>query len=105
MRYARLLLLALSSVTLPSHAVEYLSSIQQRWDASDFVCIGHASAPAPTGQSKSIDGSERDELWAEFAIERCLKGKMPTAETRVFGYDVVARKEIGAVGSWVPQRF
>jgi hypothetical protein len=95
MRYAPFLLLALSSATLPSHAVEYLSSIQQRWDASDFVCIGHASAPVPTGQSKSIDGSERDELSAEVAIERCLKGKMPTTEIRVFGYDVVARKEIG----------
>lgn len=95
MRYAFFLLLALSPIAPASNAAQYLPSIQQRWDASDLVCTGRASSPARTGQTQNIDGSDRDELAAQVAIETCFKGELPAAaEIRVLGYDVMASKDI-----------
>jgi hypothetical protein len=96
MRYTLPMLLVLSSTAWTSKAAQYLPSIQQRWDASDFVCIGDASSPVRTGLTRTIDGSERDQLSAEVELETCFKGNRPTAsEIRVLGYDVVAMKEVG----------
>jgi hypothetical protein len=49
MHYALSMLLALSSTAWSAEAAQYLPSIQQRWDASDLVCIGDASSPVRTG--------------------------------------------------------
>ena len=95
MRYAILLLLALSSTAWAVEEAHYLPSIQQRWDASELVCIGRASAPVRTGETRRIDGSDRDQLSAEVDLEICFKGESPAAsEIRVFGYDVVATKDV-----------
>lgn len=83
----------LATVALANTPVHYLASIQQRWDASDIVCTGKASAPSRTGQIQNIDGSDRDELAAHAVIERCFKGELPErAQIRVIGYDVVTAK-------------
>jgi hypothetical protein len=96
MRYTLPMLLVLSSTAWTAKAAQYLPSIQQRWDASDFVCIGDASSPGRTGLTRTIDGSERDQLSAEVELETCFKGDRPTAsEIRVLGYDVVAMKNVG----------
>lgn len=96
MRYTLPMLLVLSSTAWTAKAAQYLPSIQQRWDASDFVCIGDASSPVRTGLTRTIDGSERDQLSAEVELETCFKGDRPTAsEIRVLGYDVVAMKNVG----------
>lgn len=95
MRYALTLLLALSS-TAWAEVAHYLPSIQQRWDASDLVCIGSASTPVRTGLIRSIDGSDRDQLSSEVELETCFKGERPTASPiRVLGYDVVAIRDVG----------
>jgi hypothetical protein len=96
MHYALSMLLALSSTAWVAEAAQYLPSIQQRWDASDLVCIGDASSPVRTGLTRTIDGSDRDQLSAEVELETCFKGDRPTAsEIRVLGYDVVAMKDLG----------
>lgn len=96
MHYALSMLLALSSTAWVAEAAQYMPRIQQRWDASDLVCIGDASSPVRTGVTRTIDGSDRDQLSAEVELETCLKGDRPTApEIRVLGYDVVAIKDVG----------
>jgi len=108
MRTASLLLLALSAMAYADEAPRYLATLQQRWDASDLVCIGIASAPARTGLTRTIDGSDRDQLSAEVELETCFKGKRPTPlVVRVFGYDVMAGKDVteGHVYSGPPTGF
>jgi hypothetical protein len=108
MRYASLLLLALTSSAWAAEAAHYLSGIQQRWDASELVCIGRSSSPVRTGQTRSIDGTDRDQLSAEVELETCFKGDLPAAsEIRVIGYDVVAAKDVsqGFAGSGPPTGF
>jgi hypothetical protein len=96
MPYALSLFLALSSTAWAAEAPHYLPSIHQRWDASDLICIGDASPPVRTGLTRTIDGSDRDQLSAEVELETCFKGDRPTAsEIRVLGYDVVAMKDVG----------
>lgn len=96
MHYALLMLLAVSSTAWAAEAVRYLPSIQQRWDASDLVCIGDASSPVRTCLTQAIDGSDRDQLSAEVELETCFKGNRPTAsEIRVLGDSVVAVKNSG----------
>lgn len=95
MRAAILLLLALSSSTYAAETPRYLASIWQRWDASDLVCIGIASAPVATGITRAIDGNNRDQLSSEVTLETCLKGSRPdSAPLRVLGYSVMASKDI-----------
>ncbi len=90
------MLLALSSTAWVAEAAQYMPSIQQRWDASDLVCIGDASSPVRTGLTRTIDGTDRDQLSAEVELETCFKGDRPTAsEIRVLGYDVMAMKDVG----------
>ena len=85
----------LGSVAPANLPAQYLPNIQQRWDASDLVCVGHAASPARTGRVERIDGRDRDELATEVIIERCLKGRLSAnAEIRVLGFDVVALKNI-----------
>jgi hypothetical protein len=89
------LVLALSSVAYAAESPRYLATLQQRWDASDLVCIGSASAPIRTGFTRMIDGSDRDQLSTEVELETCFKGKRPaTSAVRVLGYDVVASKDV-----------
>lgn len=59
MRAAISLLLTLSSVAYAAESPRYLATLQQRWDASDLVCIGIASAPVQTGFTRTIDGRDR----------------------------------------------
>jgi hypothetical protein len=95
MRYALSLLLALSSINWAAEVPHYLPSIHQRWDASDLVCIGDASSPIRSGVTRTIDGSDRDQLSADIELETCFKGDRPAAsEIRVIGYDVVATKDV-----------
>jgi hypothetical protein len=94
MRTAISLLLALQSVTYTVEA-QYLATLQQRRDASDLVCIGVASAPVRTGFTRTIDGSNRDQLSTKVELETCFKGKRPTpSSVRVLGYDVMASKDV-----------
>ena len=96
MRYALSMLLVMSSTAWAAEAAQYLPSIQQRWAASELVCTGDASPPVRTGLTRTIDGSDRDQLSAEVDLETCFKGDRPTAsEIRVLGYDVVASKDVG----------
>jgi len=101
LRFAAMLILcvtpwALAQISTPTTPARYLPSIQQRWDASDLVCIGDASAPTQTGLTQNIDGSDRDQLSAQVEIESCLKGDRPKSpEIRVLGDDVVAAKDSG----------
>lgn len=91
--------LALSSTAWAAEAAHYLPSIHQRWDASDLVCIGDASPPVRTGLTRTIDGTDRDQLSAEVELETCFKGNRPTAsEIRVLGYDVVAMRDVSSQG-------
>ena len=65
----------------------YLSTIHQRWNASDLVCTGNVSKPARTGITRRIDGRDRDQLAARVHIETCFKGALSEqAEIRVIGY-------------------
>ncbi len=80
-----------------AHA-QYLGTIQQRWDASDLVCTGTASAPERSGGMRSIEGSNRDELVARVEFETCLKGEQPPSPVRVIGFDIVARTDFGGRG-------
>ncbi len=108
MRTAISLLLALSSATYAAQAPGYLQSVWQRWDASDLVCTGLASAPARTGITRTIDGSDRDQLSSEVELETCFKGEHPVSSpVRVIGYSEVARKDThrGYVYSGPPPGF
>ena len=108
MRAAISLLLALSSATYASEAPRYLRSVWQRWDASDLVCTGLASAPVRTGINRTIDGSDRDQLSSEVKFETCFKGKPPVSSpVRVVGYSVMASKDIqgGYIYSGPPPGF
>ncbi len=99
MRYASLLLLVLPSAFSVTSGAQYLASIHQRWRASDLVCIGRAASPVRTGEWRTIDGKDRDELSTEVQIERCLKGDPPaTQDVRIIGYDRVAAKDVSAEG-------
>ena len=103
-----LLLLALVPTTYAAEVSRYLPSIWQRWDASDLVCTGVASAPRRTGDNRTIDGSDRDQLSSNVEFETCFKGESPfTSPVRVIGYDVVASKDIqgGYVFSRPPTGF
>jgi hypothetical protein len=101
MRFTAMLILcvtpcALAQIAAPTTPARYLPSIQQRWDASDLVCIGDASAPTQTGLIQNIDGRDRDQLSAQIEIESCFKGDRPKSlEIRVLGDDVVAAKDTG----------
>jgi hypothetical protein len=106
-RIGILLCLALSSAACAAEA-RYLATLQQRWDASDLVCIGIASAPVRTGLTRTIDGIDRDQLATEVEFETCFKGKRPApAAGRVLGYDVLASKDVsgGFVYSGPPTGF
>ena len=88
-----LLLAALGLVASGSENSSYLPTIQARWDASDLVCIGKASAPLLTGASRMIDGRNRDQLSASVVLERCFKGEKPSSsDIRVLGNYVAAAK-------------
>lgn len=94
MRAAISLLLALSSATYAVEAPRYLRSVWQRWEASDLVCSGVASAPVRTGITRTIDGSDRDQLSSKVKLETCFKGKPPVSSpVRVVGYSVTANKD------------
>jgi hypothetical protein len=108
MRAAFSLLLALSSTTCAAQAPRYLPSVWQRWDASDLVCVGLASAPVRTGITRTIDGSDRDQLSSEVKVETCFKGNPPVSSPiRVVGYSEVASKDVlgGYVYSGPPTGF
>jgi hypothetical protein len=80
----------------------------QRWDASDLVCTGLASAPVRTGVTRTIDGRDRDQLSSEVKFETCFKGKSPVSSpVRVVGYSVTASKDIrgGYIYSGPPPGF
>ena len=69
--------------------------MHRRWDASDWVCTGVASAPVRTGSTRTIDGRDRDQLSSEVELETCFKEERPVSSpVRVNGYSVVARKDI-----------
>jgi len=108
-RAAILLCLALlSAAACAAETSRYLATLQERWDASDLVCIGIASAPVRTGFTRTIDGIDRDQLVTEVEFETCLKGKgtAPSA-VRVVGYDARASKDVdgGFVYSGPPTGF
>lgn len=108
MRATILLLLALVPTSYSTEGSRYLPSIWQRWDASDLVCTGVASAPRPTGKNRTIDGSDRDQLSSNVEFETCFKGNRPlTSPVRVIGYNVVASKDIrgGYIFSGPPTGF
>jgi len=100
------LLLLLVSVCLGQNA-RYLAGIQQRWDASDLVCIGNATEPVRTGVVEKFDGDDRDQLSADVTVETCLKGttaevsgtrsalRAADASIHVLGDSVVALKDVG----------
>lgn len=94
--------------TYAAEAPRYLPSIWQRWDASDLVCTGLASAPVGTGITHKIDATDRDQLSCKVKLERCFKGKPPVSSAvRVIGYSVMASKDIhgGIVYSGPPVGF
>ena len=108
MRAGILLLLALSSAIYAAQAPRYLRSVWQRWDASDLVCAGLASTPVRTGITRTIDGTDRDQLSSEVKFETCFKGKPPVSSpVRVVGYSVMASKDIhgGYIYSGPPPGF
>ena len=95
MQTAILLLLALLPTTYAAEVPRYLPSVWQRWDASDWICTGVASAPVRTGSTRTIDGRDRDQLSSEVELETCFKEERPVSSpVRVIGYSVVARKDI-----------
>jgi hypothetical protein len=90
-----LLIASLSVAASASQSVTYVPGIQGRWDISDLVCIGDASAPAPTGVIEVIGRTNRDQLSTDVELERCLKGEAPKSSTiRVFGDNVFAMSEV-----------
>lgn len=91
----RLVLLFLLVPACMGQNVRYLAGIQQRWDASDVVCIGRATEPVRTGVVEKIDGDDRDQLAADVTVETCLKGTTPDASIHVLGDSVVALKDVG----------
>ena len=108
MKAAISFLLALSSATYAAEASRYLGSVWQRWEASDLVCTGLAAAPVRTGITRTIDGTDRDQLATEVEFETCLKGKRPVSSAvRVVGYSAIATKDIhgGYVYSGPPVGF
>ncbi len=92
------LLPALLSIAYANSTPLYLPTIQQRWDASDLVCTAVVSTPIPTGITRQIDGSDRDQLSVEANIEKCFKGKKPKTAIRVIGYSVYAAKDLHGAG-------
>jgi hypothetical protein len=75
--------------------IRNLAMIQERWDASDLVCTGKASAPVRTGRTRMLEGSDRDQLSSEVQLETCFKGERPIEpDVRVLGYDNVALKDV-----------
>ncbi len=88
-----LLLILLAPACLAQN-VQYLSGIQQRWDASDLVCIGNATDPVRTGVIEKINGEDRDQRAADVDVETCLKGSSPSPAIHVLGDDVVAVKRV-----------
>src|SRR5450631_808295 len=108
MRLAISLFLALSSATYAADAPRYLGGVWQRWNASDLVCTGLASAPVRTGITRKIEGSGRDQLSSEVKLETCFKGKQPVSSpVRVLGYSEVASKDVrgGYIYSGPPVAF
>jgi hypothetical protein len=108
MRAAILLLLALSSATYAAEAPRYLRGVWERWNASDLVCTGLASAPVRTGITRKIEGSDRDQLSSKVKLETCFKGKQPVSSpVRVLGYSEVASKDVrgGYIYSGPPVAF
>jgi hypothetical protein len=94
MPVAILLLLTLPP-TAHAEVLQYLQSVWQRWDASEWVCTGVASAPVRTGNARTIDGRDRDQLFSEVRLETCFKGERPgSSPVRVIGYSEVASKDI-----------
>lgn len=108
MRAAILLLLIFPPTTYPAEGPRYLPSIWERWDTSDLVCTGVASAPVRTGGTRRIDGTNRDQLSTEVRFETCFKGKRPlSSPVLVVGYSVMASKDIhgGVIYSGPPPGF
>jgi hypothetical protein len=92
-------MLALLSTVCAAATPLYLPTIKQRWDASDLVCTAVVSSPTPTGVTRQIDGSDRDQLSAEASIEKCFKGEKPPVPTiKVIGYSVYAAKDLHGAG-------
>ncbi len=92
-------MLALFSIACAGTTPLYLPTIQQRWDASDLVCTAVVSTPIPTGVTRQIDGSDRDQLSVKASIEKCFKGKKPPTHTlKVIGYSVYAAKDLHGTG-------
>jgi hypothetical protein len=92
-------MLALLSIAYANSTPLYLPTIQQRWDASDLVCTAVVvSTPIPTGITRQIDGSDRDQLSVEANIEKCFKGRKPQTTIRVIGYSVYAAKDLHGAG-------
>jgi hypothetical protein len=95
MRSVAALLFALVSVSFAAEKPQYLATLQQRWDASDFVCIGLASAPVQTGVIRKIDSRDRDQLVVEVKIERCFKEQSSVPVLiKVLGYSALTSKDI-----------
>lgn len=95
MRAAILLLLTVPPSTYAAEIARYLPSVWQRWNASDRVCTGAASAPIRTGNTRTIDGKVRDQLSSKVKLETCFKGGRPVSSpVRVIGYSEVASKDI-----------
>jgi hypothetical protein len=108
MPFAISLLLVLSSVAYAAEAPRYLATLRQRWDASDLVCIGLVSTPVRTGITRTIEGSDRDQLSSKVKFETCFKGKrLVSSPVRVVGYSVVSSKDIrgGYIYSGPPPGF
>src|SRR5215469_14935243 len=108
MRTVILLLLTLRLDTYSAEAPRYLPSIWQRWDASDLVCTGVASAPVHTGHTRIIEGRDRDQLSSKVELETCFKGERPrSSPAQIIGYSELASKDIqgGHIYSGPPTRF
>jgi hypothetical protein len=100
-------ILALALVSqAASEPLRYLPTIQERWAASDLVCIGTATAPALTGAVRRIGDRDRDQLASDVELERCFNGAIPVdSSVRVIGYDFIASKDSGFAYAGPPTGF
>ena len=108
MRAAISLLLALSSATYAAEAPTIFAKHLATLGCFRSVCTGLASAPVRTGITRTIDGSDRDQLSSEVKLETCFKGKPPVSSpVRVVGYSVMASKDVrgGYIYSGPPPEF
>jgi hypothetical protein len=90
--------MVLASVTGPTH-IQYLPTIQERWNVSDLVCIGEARAAVRTGVTEFLDGHDRDQMSADVDLQTCFKGDDSNlGKVRVLDYNVFALKDIEGRG-------